>query len=174
VSRTPPAPVTIELLADRPDLFTAVAHLRWREWGDEPGRQDLQWWVDTTVNESGRDTPPVTFVAVDSVDQAAGGVGLAPFDPPERTDRGPWVVGTVVRADRRGEGVGRALMNHLRQWATTAGITQLWVATGRPAIDFYRACGFAITEVLDRGNGEPTTILAARLTHPPTTDTTDG
>jgi len=173
VSRTPPPPVTIELLADRPDLLTPLAHIRWREWGDEPGRQDLQWWIDTTINESGRETPPVTFVAVNPVDQAVGGVGLAPFDPPERTDRGPWVVGTIVRADRRGEGVGTALMNHLRQWATTAGITQLWVATGRPAIDFYRACGFAITEVLDRNNGEQTTILAAQLTHPPTANTTD-
>lgn len=173
MNRTPPPPVTIELLADRPDLLTPLARIRWQEWGDEPGRQDVQWWVDTTINESGRDALPITFVAVDPVDQAVGGVGLAPFDLPEWTDRGPWVVGTIVRADRRGERVGTALMNHLRQWATTAGITQLWVATGRPAIDFYRTCGFAITEVLDRDNGEQTTILAAQLTHPPTANTTD-
>jgi GNAT superfamily N-acetyltransferase len=117
-----PTAVTIELLADHPDLIAPLADLRWREWADHPGRENLQFWVNVAASEAGRDALPVTFVAIDQSGQAAGGVGLAPFDLPERTDRGPWAVGTIVHADRRGHGIGTALMTHLRQWATRAGI----------------------------------------------------
>jgi hypothetical protein len=69
--------------------------MRWLEWGDHPGRKDLQWWVDTTRRESGRDGLPVTFVAVDPAGGAVGGVGLIAVEQPELADRGPWVVGTM-------------------------------------------------------------------------------
>jgi GNAT superfamily N-acetyltransferase len=68
-------------------------------------------------------------------------------------------VGTIVRADRRGEGIGTALMAHLRRWAIRAGTRQLWVATGVPAIAFYRSCGWTITETVQRDNGQHSTIL---------------
>lgn len=160
LSRTP---VTVELLADRPDLLVPLAHIRWQEWGDEPGRENPQWWIETTSIESGREEVPVTFVAGQATGEAVGGVGLAPFDPPERTDRGPWVVGTIVRADRRGEGIGTALMAHLQRWATAAGIRQLWVATGGPATPFYRTCGWTITETLLRDNVQQATILTTSM-----------
>jgi hypothetical protein len=54
-------------------------------------------------------------------------------------------------------------MARLHQWAATAGIPQLWVATGGPAISFYRQCGWTVTEVLDRDNGERATILTIKL-----------
>jgi GNAT superfamily N-acetyltransferase len=159
-----PTAVTIELLADHPDLIASLADLRWREWAGHPGREDPRFWVTVTAGEAGRDALPVTFVAVDRSGRAVGGVGLAPVDLPARTDRGPWVVGTVVHADHRGHGIGAALMTHLRTWAARAGITQMWVATGEPAVDFYRRCGWAVTEVITGDNGEPTTILTVQLT----------
>lgn len=153
------AAVTIELLADRPELITALARLRWQEWGTEPGREDLRWWADTALREAGRDAPPIAFVAVHVSGEAVGGVGLAPFDPPERTDRGPWVVGTIVHAEHRGEGIGQAMMAHLHRWAAEARIDRLWVATGGTAVDFYRSCGWTLAEVVRRAGGEAVTIL---------------
>ena len=41
MERVPSDAVIVELLADRPDLIRAVALIRWREWGGEPGRQEL-------------------------------------------------------------------------------------------------------------------------------------
>jgi GNAT superfamily N-acetyltransferase len=155
-------PVTVELLADRPDLLIPLAQIRWREWGDHPGREDLQWWIDTTRSESGGIGLPVTFVAVDPVGQIVGGVGLIPVEHLELADRGPWVVGTIVRADRRSHGVGAALMSQLLRWSVQAGIDQLWVATGGRAIDFYRRCGFAVVEVAKLRNGDQPTILTAQ------------
>ena len=153
--------VTFELLADRPDLLIPLARIRWSEWRNHAGREELQWWIDTTRRETGRETPPVTFVAIDTTGEVVGGVGIVPVELPELADRGPWVVGTVVRADRRGQGVGTALMSRLTRWAAEAGIDQLYVATGGRAVDFYRRCGFTVAEVVQLPNGDEPTILTS-------------
>ncbi|MET7833730.1 GNAT family N-acetyltransferase [Micromonospora sediminicola] len=153
------APISIELLADRPDLLPSVARLRWQEWGAEPGRQALQWWIDTTRSEAGREALPIAFVAVNSNGKAIGAVSLAPADLPERSSLTPWVVGTIVQADHRGAGVGGALLKRLHQWTAAAGFPRLWVATGGEAIDFYRHCGWRVAEVVDRDDGEQATVL---------------
>lgn len=43
--------VSVELLADRPDLIAALATIRWKEWGDEPGREEADWWVQDLAGE---------------------------------------------------------------------------------------------------------------------------
>jgi GNAT superfamily N-acetyltransferase len=78
-----------------------------------------------------------------------GGVGLAPFDPPE-------IVGTIVRPDRRGQGIGQRLLAELARWAAAAGHPRLWVATGGRAVVFYQRCGM---EIETAAPGRPT-ILA--------------
>jgi hypothetical protein len=70
-------PISVRLLADLPDLVPAVGKLRWQEWGHEPGRTALSWWVEVTGREAGRDGLPVTFVAVDRHGEAVGAAGLA-------------------------------------------------------------------------------------------------
>jgi GNAT superfamily N-acetyltransferase len=164
VKRASSAAVTVEVLADRPDLLIPLARLRSNEWSDHPGREELRWWIETTRREAGRDAVPITFVATDSAADVVGGVGIIPVDLPERDDRGPWVVGTVVRADCRGQGVGTT---RLTRWAIGAGVGQLWVATSGRAIDFYRRCGFVVTEVVRLPGGDQPTILTAELPRHP-------
>jgi N-acetylglutamate synthase-like GNAT family acetyltransferase len=105
---------------------------------------------------------PITFVAVDVDGAALGAVGLAEFDLEERRDRSPWVIGTIVRADHRNEGVGRVLLAALEELAIRAGLTQLWVATERAA-SFYESCGFHIVERLARPKMLSTDILTKNL-----------
>jgi GNAT superfamily N-acetyltransferase len=171
MERAQPTAVTIENLADRPDLLVPLAQIRWQEWGSHTGREALPWWVETTRDESGRDGVPVTFVAAVAVDaanaagEAVGGVGLIhlPQELPELAGRGPWVVGTIVRADYRGYQIGSALVTRLMQWATEAGIDRLWVATGDPAVDFYVQCGFEVREVVRGPDHDQLTVLSTRL-----------
>ena len=151
--------LTVELFADRPDLVARVAELRFAEWGDEPGRTELSWWVETTTAEAGRESLPVGFVAVDD-GEVLGGVALDVTDPPELADRTPWVVGTIVRRDRRGEGIGQVMLAELARWAVGHGITRAWVATGGRAVEFYQRCGWHVTETVP-GEWGPITILAA-------------
>jgi hypothetical protein len=95
---------TITLLADQPDLAARWAQLHWIEWGNEPGREELTWWIDAAARAMQRTTVPVAFIALGGQGEVLGGVGLNQFDVEERRDRSPWVVGTIIRADRRGEG----------------------------------------------------------------------
>lgn len=155
--------VTVQLLAEFPQLIPAVGELRWQEWGHEPGREQRQWWVDVTAREAGRDRLPVTWVAIDEQGDALGAVGLGEFDIEERRDRSPWVLGMIVRPDRRGLGVGARLMARLEGWAGSHGYERAWVATGGHAVDFYRKCGWQVHELIEQASGEPAVILTKPL-----------
>lgn len=159
---------TITLLADRPDLAAKWAELHWREWGDEPGREQLSWWVEEASKSVQRTRAPAAFIALGADDEVLGGVGLAQFDLEERRDRSPWIVGTIVHPDRRGQGIGHALMVRLEAWAAGTGIDQVWVATGGQAVIFYQQCGWERVEELLTQRGEMATILTKQLslTHP--------
>ncbi|MGH9171046.1 MAG: GNAT family N-acetyltransferase [Acidimicrobiales bacterium] len=153
----------MELLADHPQLVAEVGEMRWREWGDEPGREGLSPWVDITAREAGRHAMPVSWVAVDEAGGAVGVVGLGRFDVEERRDRSPWVLGMVVRPAGRRQGVGRLLLDRLAEFAAELGYSQVWVATGGPAVGFYRRCGYEETERLPVSGGDEAVILTRRL-----------
>jgi len=151
----------VELLADHQELIPAVGELRWRDWGHAPEPEDLSWWVDVTGRESGRAELPVTFVALDSDGGIAGAVGLGQFDPAEREDRSPWVLGMIVAPEIRGQGTGRQLLDHLCRWAGEHGHDPVWVATGDYAVGFYRRCGWQVAETFVR-SGEQIIVLSYR------------
>lgn len=158
-----PSRAVVELLADRSDLADVVADLRWREWGHEPEPTDRNWWRDATVREAGKDSLPVTWVACDATSCAVGAVGLGQFDIEERHDRSPWLLGMIVRPDRRGAGLGRLLLSQVEEWASSHGYSEIWAANEGPAVEFYRSCGWVVQETVDR-NARPTvTVLSRRL-----------
>ena len=158
----PTGPTVVELLADRDDLIEAVTDLRWREWGRAPEPTDRAWWWAATVREAGRDGLPITWVASDT-SGTLGAVGLGEFDIEERQDRSPWLLGMVVRPDRRGMGLGRLLVVELERWAGRQGYEQLWVANEGAAVNFYRRCGWQIHETIERTSRPEVTILRKRL-----------
>jgi GNAT superfamily N-acetyltransferase len=155
--------VTIGLLADHPQLVPAVGQIRWREWGRPPEPESLDWWVDATTREAGRAELPVTWVAFDSRGEAVGAVGLGRFDIEERRDRSPWVLGMIVTVQQRGLGSGSKLMKALEAWAQGHAYSQIWVATSGRAVDFYRKCGWELTETFQRSSGETVLILTKLL-----------
>jgi GNAT superfamily N-acetyltransferase len=156
-------PVTIALLADHERLIPVIGTLRWREWGHPPEPVDLAWWVDVTAREAGRHDLPVTWVAFDGQGNGLGAVGLGEFDPEERRDRSPWVLGMIVQPDCRGRGIGRQLLSHLEAWAAKRGYTQVWVATGGPAVGFYQACGWEVSEAVETAMEDTMVVLSKCL-----------
>ena len=155
--------LSIGLLADHPQLIPAVGELRWREWGRPPEPESLDWWVDVTAREAGREALPVTWVAFEADGSVLGAVGLGEFDIEERRDRSPWVLGMVVDPAQRNRGTGGRLMRALEGWAARQGYSRLWVATGGRAVNFYRKCGWEVTESFVRTSGEHMTILTRSL-----------
>jgi len=155
--------VSVELLADHPHLIPAVGQIRWREWGHAPEPESLDWWVDVTGREAGHANLSVTWVAMDESGQAVGAVGLGEFDIEERRDRSPWVLGMIVVVKSRGLGIGSKLMEALEAWARQRGYSQVWVATGGRAVDFYQKCGWDLVERFNRLSGESVSILTKLL-----------
>ena len=154
---------SVELLADHPGLILAVGQIRWREWGHAPEPESLDWWVDVTGREAGRVGLPVTWVAIDDAGQVVGAVGLGEFDIEERRDRSPWVLGLIVTTQYRGLGIGSKLMEELEVWARQRGYSQVWVATGGRAVDFYQKCGWDLVERFNRLSSESVSILTKLL-----------
>jgi GNAT superfamily N-acetyltransferase len=154
---------TIDLLADRPDLISAVGMMRCQEWGRGPEPDDPQWWVNATRREAGRDGLPVTYVAVNGGGEMLGAVGLGEFDLSERRDRSPWILGMVVRAELRGTGVGRRLLRRAERRAAELGFAKLWVANEGPAVGFYERCGYRQVETLLLDKGVTAHVLTRSL-----------
>jgi GNAT superfamily N-acetyltransferase len=154
--------VSVGLLADSPASMRAVADIRWQEWGHPPEPEDPAWWLETTVREAGRSELPVTFVAHDASGGVLGAVGLDTYDLDERRETSPWVTGMIVRRDRRGEGVGRVLMDSLERWAAEHQISEAWVGTDL-AQTFYERCGWAFTEAFTDASGQRIAVLHKRL-----------
>ncbi len=49
-----------------------------------------------------------------------------------------------VRAARRREGIGRALVSSLDAWMAATGVQTAWLLADAGAIEFYEACGFEV------------------------------
>jgi GNAT superfamily N-acetyltransferase len=112
-----PGDIRVESLADHPGLFEQVGLLRWKEWAY--GAPDPAPFIEITAREAGRSGQlPMTLVAIDVAGSAVGAVGLDRVDDElsaaERAGRTPWIVGMVVRAENRKQGVGRQLLESLR------------------------------------------------------------
>ena len=158
-----PCDIRVESLADHPGLFQQVGLLRWKEWAY--GAQDPAPFIEITAREAGRSGQlPMTLVAIDVAGGAVGAVGLDRVDDElsaaERAGRTPWIVGMVVRAENRKQGVGRQLLESLQDVAASLGHPRTWVATGDEAVGFYQRCGWAAVEHLRlESTGTPTTIL---------------
>lgn len=166
---TPPD-YAIVLLADEPDLAVGWATLHWREWGSEPGREALDWWLADAQRARERTRPPVAFIARTARGEVLGGLGLHPYDLEERRDRSPWLVGVIVRADCRGWGIGQALLARVERWAAQVGIARLWVATEAesPAVTFYERCGYTIAEEMTSPHRGRVTVLNKTVPAPRT------
>jgi len=147
--------VVVQLLADVPDLIEPVGRMRCAEWGSEG---DLDEWILTTRREAGRDDLPVTWVAADDTGVALGAVALGSSDVPGRPELTPCIWGMVVRADLRGRGVGRLLLQRLERFAVDRAYPAVWVATGPPAVGYYEHCGWRRAEKLPSG-----TLLCKRI-----------
>lgn len=154
--------VTVTLLADSLASARAVADMRYQEWGHPPESVDPTWWLETTLREAGTDELPVTFVATDDFGEVLGAVGLDQHDLDERRDTSPWVTGMIVRRDRRGAGVGRALMMHLELWAAEQNIAEAWVGTDL-ALGFYQRCEWTLRETFTSCAGQRIAVLHKRF-----------
>jgi putative acetyltransferase len=98
------------------------------------------------------------------VEQSGAVAGFVDYH--QRRDRQVTLYHIVVAAERRGGGVGRALLQALRATALATGATRIVLKcpVGLPANDFYRACGYTLRET-EPGRGRALNVWAVDLAH---------
>lgn len=96
-----------------------------------------------------RGTAAVLVAQVD--DQVVGMATVQTVISTVEGARSGWIEDVVVRDGWRRSGIGGLLMDEVRQWARTAGVTRLQLLAdqrNRPALDFYQHRDFARTNMV--------------------------
>jgi GNAT superfamily N-acetyltransferase len=130
----------IEPIADHPHLIDTIARWHWDEWGHVDPEGSAESWAEGLRERTHRDRVPATYVALDG-DVPLGSATLVDNDMSTRPDLWPWLAGVYVRPERRGQGVGSALVLHAVRSAAGMGVEKLYLYTGG-ARGFYEKLGW--------------------------------
>ncbi|MDQ3929909.1 MAG: GNAT family N-acetyltransferase [Chloroflexota bacterium] len=130
----------IENIADHLNLVDTIARWHWDEWGHADPEGSLQSWAQGLRERTSRDSVPTTYVALEG-EELLGSATLVDNDMSTRPDLWPWVAGVFVKPERRGQGIGSALMRYVVRKAAEMGIKRLYLHTGA-ARAFYEKLGW--------------------------------
>jgi GNAT superfamily N-acetyltransferase len=122
--------VRLRSLRTDPDAFGS-AWQRERDFTEEQWRERLASSYAVLARPADRPDAPVVGIG-----------GLFTSAPGESTVVAMWVL-----PEERGQGVGRAVLEHLLRAAPTGDRLVLWVADGNPAVHLYADLGFVATGV---------------------------
>ena len=129
-------------LADRSDLFPVVGRWHCEEWGAGAPNVSLDEWTDSLRAKSGREGIPITWIGL--VDgEPVGSVALIEHDMPNHRELTPWLSSVFVVPDRRGNGIGAALVTHAEEAARGLGIRRIYLYTDS-AEGFYAHRGWRV------------------------------
>lgn len=132
--------MTISPLADLPDAIRTLANWFYAEWHVFDGRS-IECIAKQLSGNLNRDSIPITFIAHHN-SELLGSVSLDLFDLPSFDYLSPWLASLYVHAPFRGQGVGRGLVCHLQHFASSHGISPLYLWTPG-STKLYERCGWA-------------------------------
>jgi len=150
----------IEPLANYSEVIPRLAHWFCREWPFE-GRSHGEAEAQLRENLN-HDCLPITWVGLDN-GEVIGTVSLDVSDLPlpEYAHLSPWLASLYVVPSARGRGVGRALVNHVLEFARRGSLPAIYLWTpGKTAL--YKSCGW---KILDRTTyaGHPIAVMRVAL-----------
>jgi GNAT superfamily N-acetyltransferase len=148
--------VRIESLADHLDLVETVARWHWDAWGHEDPGASLASWTAGMRARANRDRIPMTYVALDGA-ELVGTASLIAHEMVTHPEWSPWLGGVYVRHDRRGEGIGSALVREAVRAAAAMNEPRLYLST-ESARGFYEKLGWRAIAVEEHA-GQPVTIM---------------
>lgn len=125
----------VGFLADFPGFIPEVAHWVWREWYQDRPDWDQERCEDRIrESECNKETPDVTFLALDAVKNAPAGI-IQIIQDDELTgwrDKGPWLASGYVGPSYRGQGLLYRLIDFALNHAQSIGIDRLYFYTALP------------------------------------------
>ena len=155
----------IKFLADYPHFAEPLADYHYQEWKDI-----LPWWTHAAALEELRDhtqrrTIPTTLIAIEG-DQLLGSASLVHEDLTEEDLPGlaaltPWLASVFVVPDRRGQGMGSALVEAVTDLAQSLKVPRLHLFTaGQEA--FYTRLGWSVLRQVEH-HGQPGVVMFKEL-----------
>ena len=89
---------------------------------------------------------PSTWVAVEG-SRPLGSAALVACDLGELPHMSPWLASLYVNEERRGRGIGEALVRHVMEQATAGGYRHCYLFTGEAGLEgFYQGLGWRVVE----------------------------
>lgn len=137
----PPSTPTprIEALLDHPQHVPFVARLVYREfWAEVPDGLSEAYLTRAFGGQAEPGRVLKSWVAL-AGDEPLGCVHLIDNDDNSLPDLYPWLAAMVVVPERRGQGIGSALVRALLRDAQARGFTRVWFGTDGPG--FYERLG---------------------------------
>lgn len=116
------------LLADRPDLIPILAEWFHREWGHISVDRTPERYARLLHENLNRDKIPLTVIAFED-DLPVGTASLDVNDLDDQDGLSPWLASVVVEPDRRGKGLGTALIRRIEDEAKRLGVKTLYLWT---------------------------------------------
>lgn len=154
--------IKIAYLKERPDAIPALAQI-WHEvlgsiWVPDVSVERVEQRFHEHLNE---EVLPITFVAFDG-NKLVGGVSLRENDG-IRPDLVPWLGSLVVDAAYQKKGIGRMLINAIRQKAIEMHFEKLYLFAFDPTLPAYYA-RFGFNKIgMDEFKGHPVTVMEITL-----------
>ena len=138
--------ITIDYLADHPELIDELARLSWKEWQDiyEQRDQTLEHCLKNYQERMNIDRLPLAFVALHR-NELVGMVSLKFHDMDTRPDLDPWLGGLLALPAWRNRGIGTMLTQRATDEARRLNISRLYLWT--PSAErLYRKLGWQVVE----------------------------
>jgi N-acetylglutamate synthase-like GNAT family acetyltransferase len=158
-----PKKLAIELLCRYPHHARMLARWHFNEWRHLYETWSLEAAHDELLQQKNAAIPTTLIAFGDGENEVdvVGSVSLLEHDLVGYEHLGPWLASLYVRADWRGRGAGKKLVDAALQHARTLGVQRLYLFTPAQR-EFYLDKGFRdLCNVT--ANGEPVTVMVAEL-----------
>lgn len=136
--------MTIEYLADHPEVIPTLAAWQHAEWGHTRPGDTAEKRAGRLQNFSNRDRIPLTVIALEN-DQLLGGASLIEHDMETRMELTPWLAGVFVGQPYRRRGIGAELVRRIMAEAGKLKVPLLYLYTVHSE-RFYAALGWTFLE----------------------------
>jgi N-acetylglutamate synthase-like GNAT family acetyltransferase len=136
--------MTIEYLADHPDVLATLAEWQHREWGHVRPGDTVEKRQARLQSYSNRDRVPLTVVGLEG-SEVLGSASLVSHDMETRMELTPWLAGVYVGEQYRRRGIGAELVRRIMTEAGKLDVPLLYLYTVHSE-KFYAALGWTLLE----------------------------
>lgn len=135
----------IETLGKHSELLDQIARLHFEQWGALTGTGSLAEYRAFLETACADTSLPVVVVAV-ADGKLLGSASVIECDLSIRNELTPWLAQVYVLDERRGQGVGTALVKAASEYAGKLGFQRLYLYTSGTLPRFYQRLGWANRE----------------------------